>query len=63
MADVKYPKYQSLPDAIAKVRDSHVAVKEGIATAAEKHREAMNEKRNKLHQRNALTTELDNAKT
>lgn len=58
MADVKMPKYQSLPDAIARVRDSHVAVAEGIATAAEKHRVEMNEKRNKLHQQNALKSEL-----
>lgn len=58
MAALKLPKYQDLPGAIAKVRDSHVTVMEGIATAAEKHRDAMNEKRNKLHQQNALKAEL-----
>lgn len=61
MADVKMPKYQDLPTAIARVRDSHVAVTEGIATASEKHRVTMNEKRNKLHQRNALKAELPSA--
>jgi len=63
MADMKMPAYKDLPGAIAKVRDSHLAVHEGIATAAEKHRDAMNAKRNALHQRNTLTAELPHAKT
>lgn len=58
MAALKFPEYRHLPDAVARVRDSHLAVAEGIATAAEKHRDAMNEKRNKLHQQNALKAEL-----
>jgi hypothetical protein len=63
MADMKLPTYRNLPDSIARVRDSHLAVAEGIATAAEKHRDAMNEKRNKLHQQLALKTELPHATT
>jgi hypothetical protein len=63
MAKMKLPKYTNLPDVMAKVRDSHIAVTEGIATAAEKHRDEMNARRNKLHQRNALKTELPHAET
>lgn len=63
MADIKMPKYTDPATVVAKVRDSHVAVIEGIATASEKHRVAMNAKRDKLKQQVALTTELDHAKT
>lgn len=58
MADVKMPKYQNMKDVVARVRDSHLAVAEGIATASEKHREAMNKRRDKLRQHNALSAEL-----
>lgn len=63
MADVKMPKYVDPVTVVARVRDSHLAVTEGIATASEKHRAAMNAKRDTLKQHVALSTELDHAKT
>ena len=63
MATMKLPQYRNLSDAIARVRDSHLVVTEGIATSAEKHRDTMNERRNKLHQQLALKSELPHAKT
>lgn len=63
MADLKMPKYTDPVTVVARVRDSHVAVVEGIATASEKHRDAMNAKRDKLKQHVALSTELPHAKT
>lgn len=63
MADMKAPTYRNLPDVVKRVRDSHQAVIDGIATAVEKHRLEMNAKRDTLKQHNALKAELPSAKT
>jgi hypothetical protein len=61
--DIKISKYNSLADAVTSVTNSHLAVIEGIANHAEKHRLEMHAKRDALEQKSMLSRKLPNAST
>ena len=54
MADLELPKRRDLNVSLRKVRNAHDAVTQGIATAAEKHRESQAVKRHELKIRQTL---------
>lgn len=54
MADLELPKRHDLNVSLRKVRNAHEAVSQGIATAAEKHRESQEVKRHELKIRQTL---------
>lgn len=54
--NLKLPNHVSVSEHVNRVRNSHLAVLEGIATKAEKHRDEMNRKREAARQSEMLET-------
>lgn len=61
LATLKLPKRIDVAEHAFKLRNSHAAVVQGIATHAEKHRDALHAKRQKLESDKLLTSGSHNA--